>query len=191
MHRRQLTDEEENIIVETVIKFCDAGHPLLRSDVADAVELFVSTLPEQRQKEIKFKFNRPGQTFLKLFLQRHRQKVKLGRPNKEEEIRFRSCNAETMTTHFASLKKLLRIIKLMQHDFVILTKQVALQIEKPVAGTTRNTLLDREEAARTKSEQLHLRMSTALQLCQLYLLTVRLLRHFSSYRVSLFHTDKL
>lgn len=38
-------------------------------------------------------------------MQRHRERIRLGRPRKEKEIRYRSCNAETITTHFAALQK--------------------------------------------------------------------------------------
>lgn len=50
--RRALTDEEENVIVETNLMFSDKGIPLLRPDIGDAVEIFVLTFSKGRQSEI-------------------------------------------------------------------------------------------------------------------------------------------
>lgn len=107
MHMRVLSDEEEGVIVDTILSYCDKGLPLQRSDIVDAVEILISTLPKERQTKTNFKDNRQGRKFVRLFLQRHSSKICLGRPRKEQELRFRSCNAETLSTHFAALKKVI------------------------------------------------------------------------------------
>lgn len=101
-----LTTEEENNIVTAVERFADEGHCVRKCDVADAVELMVSTFPEYRRKKIPFVDNRPGRKFLTLFLKRHANRIRLGKASKEEEIRWRSGNAEVFTNHFATLEKL-------------------------------------------------------------------------------------
>ena len=39
MHMRVLSDEEEGVIVDTILSYCDKGLPLQRSDIVDAVEI--------------------------------------------------------------------------------------------------------------------------------------------------------
>lgn len=54
-----------------------------------------------------FRDGRPGRKFVKYFLERHSSIIKLGKPRKEQELRYKSCNADTISTNFAALKKII------------------------------------------------------------------------------------
>lgn len=98
--RTKLTLVEEGVIFQSIEAFCDLGHSLPKSDISDTVQRFVENLSHERQKKIGFKDNRTCKQFVSLFLCRRTEKIKLGSPSKEEKIHFRSCNGETLTTHF-------------------------------------------------------------------------------------------
>lgn len=57
-------------------------------------------------RKLRFKDNRPGRKNISLFLQRHKYYILLGRPRKEQQLRYKSCNADTSSTNFAALRKL-------------------------------------------------------------------------------------
>lgn len=52
--QRALIDEEGEVIVQTILSIFDKDLPLLRSDVMDAVQILISTLPESRRRKLPF-----------------------------------------------------------------------------------------------------------------------------------------
>lgn len=106
--RTQLTEEEELCIVKMLKEFAAKVNPLLKSDIAEAAELLFCTLPAERQAKMKWASGRPGRKFVELFLKRHQNEIHLGRPSMEEEVRWRSSNANVITTHIAALEKIIK-----------------------------------------------------------------------------------
>ena len=103
-----LTADEEGVIVSLITQYGAKGFPLGREDVADAVEILVNSLPPERQVSLPFLNNRPGKKFLRNFQDRNKEAIVFKRSSKEEDLRWRSCNAETLTTHMASIGKLIK-----------------------------------------------------------------------------------
>lgn len=68
----------------------------------------VSLMPKERREEFPFKDCIPDSGFIKGFKVRHNGEIHLGHASKHEEVRYRACHAEIMTTHFLAFQKLLR-----------------------------------------------------------------------------------
>lgn len=93
--------------METILACCEKGLPLLHLDITDAVEILIYTVSKQGREKISFKDSCPGRKFVDLLLQRQSPVIKIGRPPNEQEMRYCSWNADTLTTHFAALKKIM------------------------------------------------------------------------------------
>lgn len=89
--------------MDLVLSYSLCGFPLKRTDVADAVQMMVKTLPAERHNAIPFIEGRPGRKFLSLFAIRHRDKIHFGRASKEEEVRWKATSAANLTSHFAEI----------------------------------------------------------------------------------------
>ena len=68
----------------------------------------VTSFSELRQNANPFIGGRPGRKFLSLFSKRYREKIKFGRASKEE-ARWKATSAESLTSHFAELERLIRV----------------------------------------------------------------------------------
>jgi len=107
-HRCALTKDEEQTIVDTIQVYWVSGHPLTHKDIMDAVELLVKNMPFSRRLTLPFRDGRPGRRFVKNFLARHKEVLAYREPLRQEAARFRAVNAETLTTHFAALQKVIQ-----------------------------------------------------------------------------------
>jgi len=108
VNRSHLKHEEENEIVATINKFSERAVPMNRDDVADAVQVVVQKMDASRAASMPFIGGRPGKKFLSAFLKRHSKAIRLGRPSSQEDIRWASTNATTLTSHFAQVEALIR-----------------------------------------------------------------------------------
>lgn len=93
-----LTIEEEDLCVSVLCTRADRGHPMFKDDLKDMVECLVTEMPAERRAKMLFTNGRPGDKWVRKFCERHAS-VKFGRASKQEEIRYRHCNAEVFTTH--------------------------------------------------------------------------------------------
>ena len=84
--RTYLTEVEETVIAGLLERYALQGFPLRRTDLSDAIRIFVSALPLERQNALPFRNNVPGRKFLKSFSDRHRQRINFVRASKQEEI---------------------------------------------------------------------------------------------------------
>jgi hypothetical protein len=66
--RPDITAEEESWVVELIREQSVPGHPMRRSDVADAVAIIVQTMPRGRRAKFRFKNGIPGMKFLAVSL---------------------------------------------------------------------------------------------------------------------------
>ena len=69
--------------------------------------MFASGLSLERQAKLPFENLTPGRDFLRNLLKRNAETIRLGRPAKEAEERWRACNADTLTTHLGSFESVL------------------------------------------------------------------------------------
>ena len=63
----QLTEHEEGIIVRMLQKYSKKGHPLYRTDIAEAAKLMLYQLFVERRSNLRWKSHRPGRRFISLF----------------------------------------------------------------------------------------------------------------------------
>ena len=63
-------------IIELVLRFADKGVPLNRQHFREAFCIFLSAQPDERLREIRFKYGIPGIRYDRGFLARHRQASK-------------------------------------------------------------------------------------------------------------------
>lgn len=66
-----LTDNEEAIIVKTIMQLAEDGVPLWRSCIADLISKRVSSLPKETQIKAPFQNGIPGKSYLTSFLSRN------------------------------------------------------------------------------------------------------------------------
>ena len=78
-HRRALTAEEEDTVIELIKKYASHGYPIGHETIKDAVEIVVSQMDEDRRKKLPFSNNRPGHKFLRLFKKRHQKSIAFAR----------------------------------------------------------------------------------------------------------------
>lgn len=100
--------EEEQNILELVLRFADKGVPLNRHHLCEAAGIFVSTLTEERKSKFRFKNGVPGVRWGLDFLARHRQVLRYAIPDMQEDKRHRAVNATTLAAHFEQLHELQR-----------------------------------------------------------------------------------
>ena len=103
--RPELTEFEEQLVVQMICRYAEQGLPLRRQHVQEAVSQLISRMPSSRKMLLSFVNAHPGPNFLRLFIKRHGDKLKLGRPLRQEAVRYAACNAITLTNHFATLEK--------------------------------------------------------------------------------------
>ena len=105
--RTYLTEAEETVIVGLLERYALQGFPLRRTDLSEAIKIFVDALSVERQKALPFRNNIPGKKFLKNFADRHRERINFVRASKQEEIRWAATNATNITQHFAALESVI------------------------------------------------------------------------------------
>lgn len=82
-HRnRALSDAEQDVICQLLMREEDSGHSLTLRDLSDAVSMFVSEMPSVRQTTLPFVNGMPGKDYLTKLITRKKPKIRLGRPEK-------------------------------------------------------------------------------------------------------------
>ena len=84
----------------------DLGKSYSRTDLVYAVAEFFDSLPKPRRIDVPFKHSVPGPDFIRGFIKRCDDCLSLGRPGKESEERWRSCNGDTFTNHIATFESI-------------------------------------------------------------------------------------
>ena len=104
-----LSEQEEKSVVDALLHFADCGVPLCKADVQEAIAFMVSTFSEARRRSLPFKDGRPGRAFMRGFLKRHREELKVCVPEHHEAKRHAAVNAETLTAHVAKVERLVQL----------------------------------------------------------------------------------
>lgn len=128
--------------------FADFGRPCSRYDVADIIHVYVESLSPERQDKLLSVNMYPGRDFLRAFMRRHKNVIRFGLPANEAEIRWRSCDTETLTTHLAMFESYLEKYKIDDTRLYNIDE----------TGVTPN-----RDAARRRAYKLTLRSSRAAQ----------------------------
>lgn len=102
-----LTTQEEGLLVSLLTRYSDRGVALNRNHLCEAVAVIVSRMPPARREKLPFKDGKPGIKFLRGFQKRHGDRIKFTRPTRQEAVRFAACNGDTLTTHLATMEKLI------------------------------------------------------------------------------------
>ena len=103
-----LTDDEEKIVVQTLIRFSTMGLPLTKTHLREALCLVVENMGPERKSKLQMKNGTPSKRFLDRFYSRHKDKLKLGHPLSQEAKRFKAFNGAALANHFATLEKVIR-----------------------------------------------------------------------------------
>ena len=97
---------EEKVILGMLLKYADLGAPMTRMHLREAIGAFTETLPEERRIQLPFKNGAPGYWYLRAFEKRHRKELRFNRPTKQESRRWAAVNAESIATHFVTLRNI-------------------------------------------------------------------------------------
>eukprot|EP00171_Calliarthron_tuberculosum_P001518 IDg1518t1 len=98
--------EEEKVIVDLLQYYANKGLPLSRLHAQEAIQLFVSRLPPSRRAALPFRDGRPGGKFMRNFALRNRDRLRFAKPVRQDAKRFAAANADSLTSHFAALARL-------------------------------------------------------------------------------------
>ena len=104
--RCALQPNEEQLIVNFLLRFAKRGAPLNAKHVQEAVKIIVDRMPPYRRILLLFNNNRPGRAFLRAFRKRHADKLSFAKPLRQEASRMAAHNGTVLTHHFAALQKL-------------------------------------------------------------------------------------
>ena len=103
-----LTNKEEDLLVSFLIKFAKRGVRLIQGHFLEAVNILVNDMDHTRRFVLPFRHGVPGRALLRGFRERHKDKFSFAKPVRQGAIRFSQVHADVLTTHFASLEKLIR-----------------------------------------------------------------------------------
>ncbi|CDF33433.1 unnamed protein product [Chondrus crispus] len=106
-----LFTEEEQTIKKAALEFSRNGTPLSRECLKDLVQMFVNSLPLSHQNALPFKDTRTGDSFVRNFLNRHKERSLKRRANLEKP-RADAMSPVTMAEHFARLHQVYREYKI-------------------------------------------------------------------------------
>ena len=104
--RPNSTPFEENIIVGFLVDRATAGLPLTKLHLSEAVNIFVSSMSSKRRCQLGEEWNGPSREWLNRFPRKHADRLSFVRPLPQEAVRYRQVNGEAITTHFATVQKL-------------------------------------------------------------------------------------
>ena len=182
-----LIGEEEDILVQWLQEFGDTGYPLTRLYLLDAVEELVANMPMNRPNKLQFKNGRPGKTWLRNFQERHKSKLRFGRASKQEAVRFRATNADTITTHFVSWEAFCKLHNL-EAKLIFNTDENGMTPGKDIGGTTSKRTYTRSSVRAQQSQPLFKNCNRwnndACDMCR------RQPRHLYVYREGNWYSDK-
>ena len=106
--RLVLLPAEETFVVELVREHAENGRWLTMKDLQDAVEILVSTFSDDRIGKLPFRDGCPGCRFCRDFEVRHRDSISFRKASKQEYKRYLCTNADTLTTYFARIERLIQ-----------------------------------------------------------------------------------
>ena len=105
--RTALTKGEELSIVAVLKNFAERGTPFSRQYLVEAVELVVVGMPPYRRLTLPFKDGKPRPKYLRAFMKRHKDSLRLGRPLRQEFDPFKAVNADTICQNFCQIEELI------------------------------------------------------------------------------------
>jgi len=106
--RRALTEQEEALIVDLLLRYAARGTPLTRAHLGEAISIVVSRMPLSRRETLPSSSSGPGRFFLTAFQKRHKDKLYFSKPLRHEAKRFGN-QRRGLTTHFAPWRNLFKI----------------------------------------------------------------------------------
>jgi len=101
-----LSEDEEKIILQLILRFADRGIPMTRQHVREAASIVIQTFSSERKSRLPFTGDIPERKWVSGFYMRHKDFIKCGQPNYQEGKRFRATNAETLCNHYSALEAL-------------------------------------------------------------------------------------
>ena len=102
-----LTIQEEKCIVDFILRNATKGVPLTQRHLCEAISVALGNVTPARRLTLPFKRDKPSAGYLRAFRRRHGNVIRFGKPLRQEVKRFRATNAESLTTHFATIEKLI------------------------------------------------------------------------------------
>lgn len=91
-----------------LLGFAHHGVSLDRVYLKKAVGIFMDTLPKARRAQFQFSNGVPGDYFLRKFKRRHKSKLRIGKPLRQDTKIWAAVNADSLTTYLAVFEKLVR-----------------------------------------------------------------------------------
>ena len=104
--RCALQTDEEQLIVNFLLRFAKRGAPLKAKHLQEAVKIIVDRLPPYHRILLPFNNKRSVRAFLRAFRKRHADKLSFVKPLRQEASRMAAHNGTVLTHHFAALQNL-------------------------------------------------------------------------------------
>lgn len=95
------------MVVTLIMRYAEHGIALSRRQVKEAIEIIIARMPPARRLVLQFRNGTPGHCFLRSFARRHRHQVRFARPVRQGHARCQACHGDALTTHFATLEKII------------------------------------------------------------------------------------
>lgn len=105
--RCSLSDKEEELVILLLLRYARRGIPLLPHQLKQAIEIIVSRMTPGRRVLLQSKNGSPGAQYVREFTQLHRERIMFARRLRQEALRFNGVKAEVLTTHFATIDKII------------------------------------------------------------------------------------
>lgn len=102
-----LSTKQENHIVQFLLRYAKRRIPLTLEHLREAISSVKATFSPDERMLLPFKKETTSDGYLRASRRRHGDQLKFGRPLMQEAKRFAAVNTETLTTHFATLEKLM------------------------------------------------------------------------------------
>ena len=140
--KRALTEREEELLVAFLVKFAQKGVPLSQQHLREAVETIIGRMLLARRLHLPFSRFSPGPAFLRSFRRRHARSICFAKPLRHDAKRFYALNSTVLTTHFATVERLIADHSL-DASCIFNLDETGVSPEKDITGITSKRFMPR------------------------------------------------
>lgn len=90
--------------VQTLQRYANYEVPLKRKHLVEVARYLIGSFSTERRFKLPFRGESPGLRSIRSFEKRHKSRVTLGHPTKQEEKRYAATSGETITHHFCYIE---------------------------------------------------------------------------------------
>lgn len=131
-----LMPTEEAAVCDLITHYAHRETSLDRESVRQAVAIIVENMPQERRKSLRFKNGVPGDKFIGGFIRRNEDRVGVFKTSKQEAVRYRACNADTIIDHLIRLNEII-VSNNIEQSRIFNIDETGLSPEKTLIGKKR------------------------------------------------------